>query len=106
MSWLEHLLQVAQARLENAALGSGAGSSQPMFWQLGCARSDLEKVINGGMEVRGWEQLKALRLLIMGCNSRDTAAQPVPFTLYLLFTLLANGGRVVQQLFGWGVRQH
>lgn len=106
MSWLEHLLQVAQARLENAALSSGAGSSQPMFRQLGCARSDLEKVINGGMEVRGWEQLKALRLLITGCNSRDTAAQPVPFTLYLLFTLLANGGRVVQQLFGWGVRQH
>lgn len=53
MSWLEHLLQVAQARLENAALSSGAGSSQPMFWQLGCTRSDLEKVINGGMEYVG-----------------------------------------------------
>lgn len=53
MSWLEHLLQVAQARLENAALSSGAGSSQPMFRQLGCARSDLEKVINGGMEYVG-----------------------------------------------------
>nr|XP_009919692.1 PREDICTED: cadherin-12 [Haliaeetus albicilla] len=50
------------------------------------------------MGVHGWEQLKALCLLITGCNSGDTAAQPVPFTLYLLFTLRANGGAYVLQV--------
>ena len=106
LSWLEHLPKVAQARLENMALGSGAGSSQPMFWQLGCARSDLEKVINAGVEVHGWELLKVLRLLITGCNSRYTAAQSVPFMLYLLLTLLVNSCRVVPRLFDCDTRQH
>lgn len=78
------------------ALGAGAESSQPMFWQLGCTRSDLEEVINAGMEVPEGEQPKALRLLITGCHSKNTAVQDALFTLYVLLTLLADGSRMVQ----------
>jgi len=91
LSWLELLLlKAVEAGLENIALSSGAESSQPMFWQPGWARSNLEKVINASVEVRGWEHLKALHLLITGCKSRHTAVQPMLFTLYLLVILLAN----------------
>lgn len=65
------------------ALGSGAESSQPVFWQLSWARSDLEKVMNAGMEVHGWEQLKALCLLdyrvqeqIRGCATHALHVVP------------------------------
>lgn len=70
LSWLEYLLKVAQARLENVAQSSGAENSWPMFWQLSCASSDSAKVTNVAMDVDGLEQLKVLWLLITGCNSK------------------------------------
>ncbi|KAJ7407298.1 Cadherin-12 [Pitangus sulphuratus] len=51
LSWFECFLKAAQARLENIALRSGTESSQPVFWQLGCTKSYLEKLINAGAYV-------------------------------------------------------
>lgn len=99
LSWLGHLLQAAQATLENIALGSGAESSQPMSWHLGCTKSDLEK-----MAVHVSEHLRMLHLLITGHKSRHRALQPILF-MYMLLILPANGSNMVQWLLGCGIRQ-